>query len=264
MVGIAMQISEADRERDILGVRVKALNWPEILDEFDQILDGIKSPRIVNFLNAHNANQATLDGRYRDVLTRSVVLPDGIGVDIASKALHGSPFPANLNGTDLVPALLVHTARPLRVALIGARPEVLELAAAGFRKATPWHEFHAVAHGYFDRDRPGDVLDRLAALEPDLTLVAMGSPIQEIWIDTHMRPGHGRLVMGVGALFDFVSGIVPRAPEPVRNLRLEWLFRLSLEPSRLWRRYVVGNPVFLYRVIRYKIRTASRQIRATA
>ena len=89
--------------------------------------------------------------------------------------------------------------------------------------------------------------------------VAMGSPSQEIWIDTHIRKGHGRLVFGVGALFDFVSGAVPRAPSAVRKLRLEWVWRLIQEPSRLWYRYIVGNPVFLFHVFRYKLSGATRK-----
>ena len=102
------------------------------------------------------------------------------------------------------------------------------------------------------------MLDRLAALDPDITLVAMGTPQQEIWIDSNIRQGHGRMVFGVGALFDFISGAVPRAPMAVRKMRLEWVWRLIQEPSRLWYRYIVGNPVFLYHVFRYKFRRAIR------
>jgi exopolysaccharide biosynthesis WecB/TagA/CpsF family protein len=98
------------------------------------------------------------------------------------------------------------------------------------------------------------VLDRLAALDPDITLVALGSPAQELWIDRYIRPGHGRVVFGVGALFDFVSGSVARAPKYFRDFRIEWLWRLIQEPSRLWRRYILGNPVFLFHLLRYKLR----------
>ncbi|OCW56166.1 UDP-N-acetyl-D-mannosaminuronic acid transferase [Hoeflea olei] len=243
---------EQQRHRDIIGIQVAALGWRQALDELVLGLDDPQPQRVFNFLNANNANLAMRDPAYRDVLTRSEVLPDGVGVDIASRVLHGLSFPANLNGTDLIPALLVHAERPLQVALIGARPEMLAGALAKFRALTPWHSFHAVADGYFDKADSSAVLARLAEIDPDITLVAMGTPQQEIWIDTHLRPGHGRLVFGVGALFDFVSGAVPRAPLSVRNMRLEWVWRLIQEPSRLWYRYIVGNPVFLFHVFRYK------------
>jgi bacterial polymer biosynthesis proteins, WecB/TagA/CpsF family len=247
-----MRTDEHDRTCDILGIRVKTLDWPEVLRDLEDALEPGRPQRLVNFLNANNANIAHGNQAYRRSLARSDVLPDGIGVDIASRLLHGRPFPANLNGTDLIPAFLVHVTRPLRVALIGAREEVIEAAVGNFAKATPWHAFRAISHGYFSPSETGAILADLAAFDPDVTLVALGSPAQEIWMDAHIGPGHGRLVFGVGALFDFVSGVVPRAPELVRNLRLEWVYRLMVEPGRLWRRYILGNPVFLYRVLRYK------------
>jgi len=193
------------------------------------------------------------DPNYRLGLSKCEVLPDGVGVDIASRVLYATAFPANLNSTDLIPALLVHSERPLKVALIGARPEILERALANFRAAIPWHELIAVADGYFDKSDSGKVLADLSAINSDITLVGMGSPSQEIWIDTNIRQGHGCVVFGVGALFDFVSGAVPRAPQVFRNLRLEWVWHLVLEPSRLRRRYVLGNPVFLFHLLRYKV-----------
>jgi exopolysaccharide biosynthesis WecB/TagA/CpsF family protein len=254
-----MPAMENGQHRDIMGIRVAALEWSEALDELKRAIDGNGPQRIFNFLNANNANLAMRNARYRQGLSKSEVLPDGVGVDIASRALYGTSFPANLNGTDFIPALLVHSERPLKIALVGARPEILPGAVAGFKAATPWHEFVAVSDGFFDKSDSAKVLDDLAALDPDITLIAMGSPSQEIWIDTHIRKGHGRVVFGVGALFDFVSGAVPRAPELIRDLRLEWVWRLIHEPSRLWRRYILGNPVFLFHVLRYKVFGAGRR-----
>jgi exopolysaccharide biosynthesis WecB/TagA/CpsF family protein len=259
-----MQSVQPEQHRDIMGIRVAALEWSQALDELRQSIEGDGPQRIFNFLNANNANLAMRDPNYRHGLSRCEVLPDGFGVDIASRTLHGSAFPANLNGTDFIPALLVHIEQPLKVALIGARPEILERAALNFQTATPWHRFFAVSDGYFDKSDSGAVLDKLADLDPDITLIALGTPVQELWIDSHIRNGHGRVVFGVGALFDFVSGAVPRAPEAIRDLRLEWVWRLLLEPSRLWRRYIVGNPVFLFHVMRYKIMRPPRTDRAFA
>lgn len=253
-----MPAVEKGQHRDILGIRVAALGWAQALDELKRTIEGNGPQRIFNFLNANNANLAMRNSRYRQGLSKSEVLPDGVGVDIASRALHGTAFPANLNGTDFIPALLVHTEKPLKVALIGARPDILERATVNFGTATPWHEFVAVSDGYFDKNDSSKVLADLSAVNPDITLVAMGSPSQEIWIDSNIGQGHGRVVFGVGALFDFVSGAVPRAPEFFRNLRLEWVWRLILEPSRLWRRYILGNPVFLFHLLRYKVLGAGR------
>lgn len=244
-------------ERDILGMRVRSMAWEEALDNLDSWLKAKIGQRIVNFLNANNANITHGDPAYRRALVNSELLPDGIGMDIAARVITGEAFPANLNGTDFIPALLVHVERPLRVALIGGSREVVAKAAENFTQTTPWHEFRVISDGYFDEKDSERVLADLAAYDPDLTLVAMGSPRQEIWIAGNIAPGHGRVVIGVGALFDFVSGQIPRAPRWLREIRLEWLFRLLLEPGRLWRRYIIGNPLFLYRVYRYRM-TANR------
>src|SRR5690606_19720239 len=84
-------------------------------------------------------------------------------------------------------------------------------------------------------------------------LVAMGVPRQEIWIMEHAARIEIPVVLGVGALLDFVAGRVPRAPASVRRLRLEWLFRLLVGPRRLFGRYVIGTPVFLSRALRYAV-----------
>jgi exopolysaccharide biosynthesis WecB/TagA/CpsF family protein len=86
----------------------------------------------------------------------------------------------------------------------------------------------------------------------DLLLVAFGNPRQEIWIAERITHEHAHLAIGVGALFDFLAGEVQRAPRWLRAARLEWAYRLMLEPARLWRRYVLGNPAFLLRVLRQK------------
>ncbi|MBW3098000.1 WecB/TagA/CpsF family glycosyltransferase [Pseudohoeflea coraliihabitans] len=249
---------------DILGIKVRSLGFEEALADLEATLRDAPAQRRINFLNANNSNLAATNKAYRAVLSRSEVLADGVGVDVAAQLLEGCKFPANLNGTDLVPALLVHLKDPCRIALIGAEQAVLEKACANFQQLAPWHTFRALSDGYFDRNASENLLAELAAFEPDITLVAMGSPAQELWIDQHFEPRHGRLVFGVGALFDFVSGKVRRAPSLMRELRLEWLYRLYLEPSRLWRRYILGNPVFLLRVLRYRLKRPTPRPAATA
>ena len=212
-----------------------------------EIIDGGGHERFA-FLNAHGANVAQRDARFRDVLTRFTVLPDGMGVDIASRWLYGTPFPQNLNGTDFVPSTLADPTNSWRVVLWGASPGVAEDAATAWARAYPHHRFAVASHGYATNSERDAALARLELDPADLLLVAMGNPHQEVFVDGYIGPSHARVVMGVGALFDFAAGRVPRAPSFVRRLRSEWVFRLALEPARMWRRYVVGNPAFLLRV----------------
>ncbi|KQY26248.1 WecB/TagA/CpsF family glycosyltransferase [Rhizobium sp. Root482] len=240
-------------QRMILGLPVCDFGWADAFIFADEVASLPIGQTVISFLNANNANLMMKDDDYRDVLNRHLVLPDGHGIDIASWLFHGKAFPANLNGTDFVPALMTYMTTPRRVAMIGSHPKILERAAENFRKHAPWHEFIPVADGYFDMERSDEVMARVRALKPDILLVAMGSPKQEKWIDRHVGPGHARLVISVGALFDFMAEEVPRASAAVRRLRLEWLHRLILEPRRLWRRYLLGNPLFIYNILRYKL-----------
>lgn len=241
--------------RPILGVSVVALPWVEAIETMRAMIAGQRFA-LITWLNAHNANLALEDADFRQALERFLVLPDGVGVDIASKLLHGVPFPANLNGTDFIPALLMAETRPLRVGLIGARPEVVEKATASFRQLAPQHEFRVISDGFFKAADEPRILEILKNFHPHILLVAMGVPRQEMFMAKHLTAEHCTLAFGVGALFDFRAGVVPRAPLLVQRLRLEWLYRLAQEPGRLWRRYIVGNPLFLLRVLRAKLRGA--------
>ncbi|MDQ0319184.1 exopolysaccharide biosynthesis WecB/TagA/CpsF family protein [Pararhizobium capsulatum DSM 1112] len=245
-------------QRMIFDIPVCDLSWAEAFSFADELASMPIGQTVISFLNANNANLALQDKEYHDILSRHIVLPDGHGVDIASRVLHGKVFPANLNGTDFVPALMTYMTTPRRVAMIGATQDVLKRAAANFKKHAPWHTFIPVSDGYFDPSQSDAVMARVREARPDILLVAMGSPRQEKWIDRHVGPGHARLIIGVGALFDFVADEVPRASETVRQLRLEWLHRLLHEPRRLWRRYIIGNPLFLCRVLRHKLTMSSR------
>jgi exopolysaccharide biosynthesis WecB/TagA/CpsF family protein len=205
------------------------------------------------FCNAHTANLAWNNQDFRALLGDFTVFADGLGVDLAARALYGAPFAANLNGTDFVPELLRTSPRPLRIALIGGKPGIAETAARQIMTVSPQHTALPIMHGFGTEAETAAYLSQLQAAPVDILLVAMGNPRQEQWIAGHIDGRHATLVIGVGALFDFMAGAVPRAPEWIQRLRLEWLFRLAQEPGRLASRYLVGNPLFLLRVAMVKL-----------
>ncbi|MDR7143329.1 WecB/TagA/CpsF family glycosyltransferase [Rhizobium sp. BE258] len=244
--------------RTIFDVPVCDLGWDDALVFINELASLPVGQTVISFVNAHNMLMTLRDPEYREILEHNLVLPDGIGLNIASQVSHGGPFPANLNGTDFVPALLTFMETPRRVGLIGGKRDVVERAAENFARHAPWHEFIVISDGYFDKDNPVDVISELDAQQVDMLIVGMGTPLQEKWAHRHIRPEHARLVLTVGALFDFVSGEIPRAPDTIRMMRLEWAYRLVQEPSRLWRRYVVGIPVFLFHVLQYRFSRRER------
>ena len=121
--------------------------------------------------------------------------------------------------------------------MLGTRPEVIGRAFEAARRRFPRHEWVGCRDGYFSRDEEDELLATLRAERIDLLLVGMGNPLQELWIDRCAAASRATACVGVGALLDFLAGEVGRAPAWVRRARLEWAWRLLLEPRRLWRRY---------------------------
>lgn len=238
--------------RNILGISVAAIRRDDAVALLARLLQERRFTKIT-FLNAHNANIACADAEFARALDNFLILADGIGVDIASRLLYGAPFPDNLNGTDFVPAFLQASPRPLTVGLLGASRVNAEAASRKLAALAGQHTYTVIHDGYFSPEKEPEIIGRIGLLKPDVLLVAMGVPRQELWIERNMSADHCTLPVAVGALLDFLSGAVPRAPLWVRRLRLEWVFRLMVEPGRLWRRYVVGNPVFLWRVLLQKL-----------
>jgi exopolysaccharide biosynthesis WecB/TagA/CpsF family protein len=242
--------------RNIMGVEVAVIDHAGATALFAGLIAERRFTKVA-FLNAYVSNVSRGDPDFDEMLGRFLVLADGVGVDIASKMLYGEPFPANLNGTDFVPALLRNLPGQLRIGMVGASRENIEAACDRFARIAPQHEFHLISDGFFSPAGERQILADLREIRPDILLVAMGVPRQEFWIDG-LNEDHATIAMGVGALFDFISGAVPRAPDWMRRARLEWLFRLIMEPKRLWHRYVVGNPIFLWHLLQHRVSNRKR------
>lgn len=236
--------------RVILGVPITVTTSPALIRLLG---DGIRtrSPRYLAFANAHTLNLAVEDQEFLQILRRFTVVNDGLGVDLASKRLYGERFQENLNGTDFVPYFLRSLGYPVRVYLLGSREGVAQAAGEALVRCCPNVKVSGTHHGYFSVKETSRVIDAINAARPDVLLVAFGNPLQEKWIARYADVLSVPVCIGVGALFDFLSGRQPRAPRWVRLLRSEWCFRLMVEPRRMWRRYILGNVVFLRRVAVY-------------
>jgi N-acetylglucosaminyldiphosphoundecaprenol N-acetyl-beta-D-mannosaminyltransferase len=208
--------------------------------------------RRVSYVNAHVLNQSFGDAALRSALQRSdIVYCDGYGVRLATKAI-GLPVPHRMTGADWiwgVAALCEATGRSLY--LLGSDAGAAQEAAATLKRWYPRLKLCGAHHGYFQIGTPHSerVVEHIAEQQPDVLLVGMGTPLQELWVDHYFDRLDARVVWTVGALFDYVSGRVPRAPHWMADHGLEWIFRLAVEPRRMWRRYLLGNPMFLWRVV---------------
>nr|WP_243613379.1 WecB/TagA/CpsF family glycosyltransferase [Shimia aestuarii] len=228
----------------------------------DRVVRTLLSPgrRSVFFLNAHCANIRAEDPAYAAAMARAdLVLPDGIGVELAAR-MQGEQIAENLNGTDFTPRLLRQAAEwGLSVFLLGGKPGTARAAAARLCLDIPGLQVAGTRDGYGDVARPLDVIEEINASGADIVLVAMGVPRQELWIDAHRQLIDAPLVLGVGALFDFLAGNVRRAPHWLRKRRMEWVWRLAMEPRRMAKRYLVGNATFLMRACVHAARQMDSQ-----
>jgi exopolysaccharide biosynthesis WecB/TagA/CpsF family protein len=243
-----------NRTAIVLDVPFFSGTMDEALLKIDDLVKSKKAHHVA-FINAHCLNLAWKDAAYTQVLKScSAVFADGIGAKIGA-AMLGFKVEENVNGTDMFPLL---AQKPYRIYLFGGSPEVAETALANARAIGGAAEFVGCADGFFKEKSLAEVLDELNELKPDILLVAMGVPGQEEWINRHLDKLPPCVAIGVGGLLDFVSERIPRAPLWMRKANIEWCFRLYCEPARLFRRYIIGNPLFIWRVFLEKIWRKSR------
>ncbi len=217
-------------------------------DAVEQIIASTDQPEttIIQFVNAHCVNISRKDLDYKHLLQQNRInYADGIGMKIASR-IFGNPLVDNVNGTDLFPPLCgVLEAADKAIFFLGAHPHVVERVVRNTETNYPKLTIAGYHTGYFPLEETQRVLDQINQAHPDVLLVAMGVPLQEKWIHKHRNELQVPVMMGVGGLFNFYSGVIPRAPLWMRRMGLEWLHRLVQEPLRLWRRYLIGNVSFL-------------------
>ena len=252
--GVAEVLGGADLDTPdtftVLGVDISNTSMEEALDWC--VGEARSRPAsVLAFVNAACFNEKVENSDYATaVQAADRVLPDGIGVKLAAR-FQGVSLVANVNGTDLFPRLCERAVEEhLSVFLLGARPGVPEAVATTMIEQYPDLQIAGTQHGYFTSEEEDEVIATINASGADILLVAFGVPRQELWVHAHRDRLHVGLIQGVGGLFDFYSGRIERAPIWLREIGLEWVWRLIQEPSRMWKRYVMGNPKFMLRAWR--------------
>ncbi|MHB1652426.1 MAG: WecB/TagA/CpsF family glycosyltransferase [Desulfitobacteriaceae bacterium] len=230
---------------DILGIHVDALSMEECVSRIVQAVEAHSYLRVVT-ANPEIIYASEQDKRLQSVVNSAgLVTADGVGVVWAARQL-GKPLPERVTGIDLLQALFpVANKRKWRIFFLGAKPGVAELAADKVNGEYPGIVWQA-AHGYFQPEEEAKVIEKILLFKPDLLLAGLGAPRQEYWLENHKYLA--TVSMGVGGSFDALAELVKRAPHSIRNLHIEWLYRLWLEPWR-WRRQLV-LPKFVLRVFR--------------
>jgi N-acetylglucosaminyldiphosphoundecaprenol N-acetyl-beta-D-mannosaminyltransferase len=246
--------SPDDRDVSILGVPIADWTMGEAVDFIEELMLKPCAPATtVFFANAHTLNTAFEEHSYRDVLRRGDrVFGDGSGVRWAARILHRVRLRDNVNGTDLVPALFASGSdRGFSYYLLGASEDSIERAAIEAQRIFPGWKQAGYHHGYLDSAASLDVIAHINETRPQLLLVGMGNPLQEIWLERNHDKLDVRVCLATGGLFDYWSGDIDRAPSWMRRIGVEWLHLLRRQPHKL-RRYAIGNPRFIARVVRQR------------
>ncbi len=200
------------------------------------------------FINVHSINLSISNTEFFKKLSKANALfADGSGMRLAAKKA-GFLLRGNNNGTDMLPYLCRRCIESNQsLYFFGASPGVAAKAANNLIVQFPGLDVAGTAHGYNKDNNDEQIIAAINNSGCDVLLVAMGSPVQEQWLLDHRDQLQCKTALAVGGLFDFYSGSISRSPMWLREIGMEWVWRLIQEPINKFFRYVIGNPLFLYR-----------------
>jgi N-acetylglucosaminyldiphosphoundecaprenol N-acetyl-beta-D-mannosaminyltransferase len=234
----------------VLDVDVSIAPLALILDGLQRSMQSGNGPRTVACANAHSAVQARRDPAVARALNGfDVVLPDGIGVVLASR-LRGGAIPGKIGGPDLFHAVSAMADALGRCSyfFLGSTPSTLERIAVALGERYPRIALagtHAPSFNEVSEAESLAMVRRVNQVRPTVLWVGMTAPKQELWVSRYGQRIDARMIGCVGAAFDYFAG-TKRRPARLARWGLLWAYRLATEPRRLWRRYLVSNPLFVY------------------
>lgn len=242
---------------DVLGIGVTPYaHVQELHDDLDRLIRD-RQHALALHINAFGFNLACEHRWMKDLLQNAeIVFCDGKGVMLAARLL-GESIPINIGyGYWIWQLSAFLEEKGYSTFLLGGKPGIAERAAARLLAAHPRLRIVGLHHGYFDKTsgsaENSAVIDQINAAKPDILLVCFGMPLQEAWLRDNWAQIHAHIALTGGAALDYTAGIVPRSPRWVSAIGMEWFWRMIIEPRRLWRRYLIGNPQFILRVLRYR------------
>lgn len=241
-------------EIKLLGVTIHLIQTDDLLLGVEYAINHTQQG-VFSYVNAHALTLAFDNQLFKSFLNSStLVYTDGFGVRFAARIAH-LPQPTRMTPPDWIEELFQFaTKMGYRLFFLGAERNVIEKASANVQVEFPGINITGIADGYFNKDRYSDenanIVSKINQANPDILIVGFGMPKQEFWIEENRAALHAMAILPVGALFDHLAGTARRAPKWMTNHGFEWLGRLFFEPNRLWRRYVIGLPKFLFLVVR--------------
>lgn len=238
----------------LLGIDIDNINMKETINKIELLIEK-KKPSLVITPNVHHINILQKDNEFRKIYKHaSLVIPDSTPLLWLSKIL-GIHLKERVTGSDLLPLFSkIAGEKGYRLFFLGAAPGIAKKAAKALIQKNPGLEITGTYSPYFgfenDEKENRKIVDMIKKCSPDVLFVCLGPPKQEKWSWKHKDKINVPVIICVGAAFDFVGSKVKRAPKWIQKLGLEWFFRLCQEPRRLWKRYLIGNIIFAWLVLK--------------
>lgn len=235
---------------DVLGIPIGTFTRSDLTRQFQSLLEHGKRGWI-SYINVYTLNLACTHAWFHRYLKNSILTYcDGQGVRFGA-LLTGKRIKERIVFTDWIYDVCEVALRTGKgIYLLGATEEVLSKAQSVLSNRFPNLAIRGTHHGYFSDNEQVSVVQHINQSGADIVIVGMGMPRQEKWISEHSNNLRSSLILNAGSCFDFVAGTKRRCPEWMGTMGLEWLFRFIQEPRRLWQRYLIGNPLFILRMVK--------------
>lgn len=243
----------------ILGVQVHRVNMEDSIKLFKK------------FISDNGKHQICVPNVYTTILMQndeelkkihnscSLAIPDGMPLVWVSK-LYGKPIPERISGSDLFQKFAeVAAQRGYKFFFLGATPETIKKMTMKMKEEYPSLKIVGIYSPpfmkEFSEEENQKMIEIINKTKPDVLWLGLTAPKQEKWIGRNLHLLEVSVAVGVGAAFDFIAGKVKRAPDWMQKIGLEWFYRLRQEPKRLWKRYLIGNTIFIWLVIKELVKT---------
>ena len=238
---------------EILGVPVDVLTRAELETAFLEILKS-QERGWISYVNVHTIDIANQIPWYKQFVKDALIrYCDGEGLSFGAFLL-GKHIPERITLSDYIYDLAESVVEhKLTLFMLGGTQVVVELAAKKLKELYPSIKLSGHHHGYFSKEENNSMIDKINECKPDILLLGMGVPKQEEWTKQNFDKLNAKIIWMGGGFLDTLSGTKKRCPYWLGRIGFEWIFRFMQEPRRLWKRYLIGNPMYILRILRARL-----------
>ncbi|MEL6559314.1 MAG: WecB/TagA/CpsF family glycosyltransferase [Bacteroidota bacterium] len=239
---------------NVLGINIDLIDSSQLINEITNVPQ--KSFKIIGNANVKCMNLSVTSETYREFLhSCDIIFFDGVGVLLGARILgHKVKFEHRMTCPDFLDTMLMELVKKdLSIYFLASTPKVIDKLNKKLVEKHPNLRFKA-HHGYFEKEgkENTDVTSDINQFQPDVLYIGFGMPLQEKWLSNNLNLLNCKVLLPLGACLDFYVGELYRGPKFLTDFGFEWLVRLFTEPRRLWRRYLIGNPLFVWRILMQK------------